>query len=71
MPSNDEEHIHIDRQTDAEGSTKYAVEMGSVAMIYLPSKVHEDCFSHSKIDGYTCRRIDSKVISLASFHFSN
>jgi hypothetical protein len=29
---------------------KYAVEMGSVAMIYVHTEFHKDCFRHSKGD---------------------
>jgi hypothetical protein len=29
---------------------KYAVEVGSVAMIYIHTKFHKDWFRHSKLD---------------------
>jgi hypothetical protein len=41
---------------------KYAVEMGSGAMIYIP-KFHKDGFSHSKVDKGKHRHIDSMVIA--------
>jgi hypothetical protein len=37
LPNNDRRDTHTDTQTDGEGFMKYAVEMGSVAMIYIPS----------------------------------
>jgi hypothetical protein len=36
LPNNDTRDTHIDTQTN-EGFVKYAVEMGSVAMLHIPS----------------------------------
>jgi hypothetical protein len=53
---------------------KYAVEMGSAAMIYI-RKFHKDWFRHSKVDGGGgFRHIDIQHgarISLLSFFFQN
>jgi hypothetical protein len=41
---------HTDTQTDGRGFVKYAVEMGSGALIYVQSFIKIDCFSHSEVD---------------------
>jgi hypothetical protein len=62
LPSRCLATIYGDTDTQTDGSLKYAVELGSVAMIYIPSS------SHSRVDkgGHT----DSMVIAYAYFHFS-
>jgi hypothetical protein len=41
---------------------KYAVEMGSGAMIYVHTKFHKDWFMHSEIDkGDTQRHTDAQA----------
>jgi hypothetical protein len=42
---------------------KYAVEMGSDAMIYVQTKFHIDWFSHSEVYMGIHRHTDSMVIS--------
>jgi hypothetical protein len=48
---------------------KYAAEMGSGAMIYIPSFIHIDSGIRKLIGGIH-RHTDSMVISQASFYFS-
>jgi hypothetical protein len=43
---------------------KCAVEMGSGAMIYIPTKFHKDWFNHSKVDKgdtQTYRQHDDRI----------
>jgi hypothetical protein len=39
LPSNDRRDTHTDIETDGRGFMKYAVEMGSDAMIFIPNFV--------------------------------
>jgi hypothetical protein len=47
---------------------KYAVEMGTDAMIYIP-KFHKDWFSHSKVDGGGYTKIQTGWRSHKPFFF--
>jgi hypothetical protein len=52
-----------------EGFMNYAVEMGSGAMVYIPSFVKIGWFCHSKVDGRIHRHRYSMVIASASLYF--
>jgi hypothetical protein len=61
LPSSDRGDTNTDTQADGwEGFMKYAVEMGSGAMIYIPSFIY--WLRHSKVDGGDTQT-DSMVIS--------
>jgi hypothetical protein len=68
LPSNDWGYTY--RHTCwLEGFMNYAFEMGSGAMVYIPSFVKAGWFCHSKFDGVIHRHTDSMVIASAYFYF--